>query len=59
MSAVALDGISELAAHLRRAREAAPPETRQALRAVCRAYPDFETERPALKIRPCSSCRPT
>ncbi len=47
VSAVALDGFSELAAHLRRARQAAP-EPGQALRAVCRAYLDFATERPAL-----------
>lgn len=47
VSAVALDGISELAAHLRRARLAAP-EQGQALRAVCRAYLDFATDRPAL-----------
>jgi AcrR family transcriptional regulator len=47
VSAVALDGFSELAAHLRRARQAAP-EPGQALRAVCRAYLEFATERPAL-----------
>ena len=47
VSAVALDGISELAAHLRSARQAAP-EPGQAVRAVCRAYLDFATERPAL-----------
>ncbi|MGW0807210.1 TetR/AcrR family transcriptional regulator [Nonomuraea sp. NPDC002799] len=47
VSAVAMDGFSELAAHLRRAREAAP-EPGQALRAVCRAYLGFATERPAL-----------
>jgi AcrR family transcriptional regulator len=47
VSAVAIDGFSELAAHLRRARQAAP-EPGQALRAVCRAYLDFATERPAL-----------
>jgi AcrR family transcriptional regulator len=46
VSAVALDGMGELAAQLRRAREAADPE--RALRAVCRAYLDFATERPAL-----------
>ena len=47
VSAVALDGFAELATHLRRAREAATaPE--QALRAVCRAYLEFTTERPAL-----------
>ncbi|TQJ22386.1 TetR family transcriptional regulator [Micromonospora sp. A202] len=47
VSAVAIDGFGELAAHLRRARLAAP-EPGQALRAVCRAYLDFATERPAL-----------
>ncbi|MER6110957.1 TetR/AcrR family transcriptional regulator [Streptomyces hirsutus] len=47
VSAVAIDGFSELAAHLRRARQAAP-EPEQALRAVCRAYLEFATERPAL-----------
>ncbi|HET6500593.1 MAG TPA: TetR/AcrR family transcriptional regulator [Amycolatopsis sp.] len=47
VSAVALDGFSELAAHLRRARHAAP-EPGPALRAVCRAYLEFATERPAL-----------
>jgi AcrR family transcriptional regulator len=47
VSAVALDGFSELAAHLRRARQAAP-EPGQALRAVCRAYLEFAAERPAL-----------
>jgi AcrR family transcriptional regulator len=47
VSAVALDGFSELAAHLRRARQAAP-EPGQALGAVCRAYLEFATERPAL-----------
>jgi len=47
VSAVAMDGFSELAAHLRRARQAAP-EPGQALRAVCRAYLEFATERPAL-----------
>ncbi|MFF3374629.1 TetR/AcrR family transcriptional regulator [Streptomyces sp. NPDC002680] len=45
--AVALDGFGELAAHLRRARQTAP-EQGQALRAVCRAYLAFATERPAL-----------
>ncbi|MFF0112404.1 TetR/AcrR family transcriptional regulator [Streptomyces prasinus] len=45
--AVAIDGFGELAAHLRRARSAAP-EPRQALHAVCRAYLEFATERPAL-----------
>ncbi|MFF0165094.1 TetR/AcrR family transcriptional regulator [Streptomyces prasinus] len=45
--AVAIDGFGELAAHLRRARPA-DPEPRQALRAVCRAYLEFATERPAL-----------
>jgi len=47
VSAVALDGFIELAAHLRRARLAAP-ESGHALRAVCRAYLEFATERPAL-----------
>jgi AcrR family transcriptional regulator len=47
VSAVALDGFSELAAHLRRARQAAPEPT-DALRAVCHAYLGFATERPAL-----------
>jgi len=47
VGAVALDGFSELAAHLRRARQAAP-EPGRALRPVCRAYLDFATERPAL-----------
>jgi AcrR family transcriptional regulator len=47
VSAVALDGFGELAAHLRRARQAAP-EPGQALRAVCGAYLDFATRRPAL-----------
>ncbi|WP_406386119.1 TetR-like C-terminal domain-containing protein [Streptomyces sp. NBC_01618] len=46
--APAIDGFSELAAQLRRARQAAPPEPGQALRAVCRAYLEFATERPAL-----------
>ncbi|WBB70751.1 TetR/AcrR family transcriptional regulator [Micromonospora sp. WMMD812] len=45
--AVAIDGFVELAAHLRRAR-LANPEPRQALHAVCRAYLEFATERPAL-----------
>jgi AcrR family transcriptional regulator len=44
--AVAIDGFGELAAHLRRAR-LANPEPRQALHAVCRAYLEFATERPA------------
>jgi AcrR family transcriptional regulator len=48
VSAVALDGFSELAAHLGRARQAAGPEPRPALHAVCRAYLQFATERPAL-----------
>ena len=39
--------IARLIAHLRRARQAVP-EPGQALRAVCRAYLDFATERPAL-----------
>jgi AcrR family transcriptional regulator len=47
VSAVALDGFGELAVHLRRARQAAP-EPGQALRAVCGAYLEFATERPAL-----------
>ncbi|MEU7933508.1 TetR/AcrR family transcriptional regulator [Micromonospora echinofusca] len=47
VGAVALDGFGELAVHLRRARQAAPDAGR-ALRAVCRAYLDFATERPAL-----------
>jgi AcrR family transcriptional regulator len=47
VSAVALDGFSELAAQLGRARQAAA-EPEQALRAVCRAYLTFATERPAL-----------
>lgn len=47
VTAVALDGFSELAAHLGRAREGARgPE--QALHAVCRAYLEFATERSAL-----------
>jgi AcrR family transcriptional regulator len=47
VSAVALDGFGELAARLRHARQAAP-EPGQALRAVCAAYLDFATRRPAL-----------
>lgn len=47
VSAVAIDGFVELAAHLRRARQAAA-EPGLALRAVCRAYLEFATERPAL-----------
>jgi AcrR family transcriptional regulator len=47
VSAVAVDGFSELAAQLRRARQAAA-EPGEALRAVGRAYLDFATERPAL-----------
>ncbi|MEU5882787.1 TetR/AcrR family transcriptional regulator [Spirillospora sp. NPDC047279] len=47
VAAVALDGFVELAASLHRARQAAP-EPAQALRAVCRAYLEFATERPAL-----------
>ncbi|WP_433715998.1 TetR/AcrR family transcriptional regulator [Nocardia sp. CA-084685] len=46
VSAVALDGFSELAAHLSRARHGADPG--QGLRAVCRAYLEFATDRPAL-----------
>ncbi|MFC5954894.1 TetR/AcrR family transcriptional regulator [Streptomyces pratens] len=45
--AVAIDGFGELAAHLRRARPS-DLEPRQALHAVCRAYLEFATERPAL-----------
>ena len=48
VSAVALDGFSELAACLRRARQEAAPGPGQALRAVCGAYLAFATERPAL-----------
>jgi AcrR family transcriptional regulator len=44
VSAVALDGFSELAAHLHHARQGAP----EPLRAVCRAYLAFASERPAL-----------
>ncbi|HEU5469262.1 MAG TPA: TetR/AcrR family transcriptional regulator [Actinophytocola sp.] len=47
VSAVALAGFSELATQLRRARQAAG-EPGPALRAVCRAYLRFATERPAL-----------
>ena len=47
VGAVALDGFGEMAAHLRHARQAAP-EPGRALRAVCRAYLTFATERPAL-----------
>ena len=47
VGAVALDGFGELAAHLRRARQAAS-EPGQALRAVGRAYLEFAAERPAL-----------
>src|SRR3954466_13506137 len=43
VNAVAIDGFSELAAHLRRARQAAPAPG-HALRAVCRAYLEFATE---------------
>ncbi len=45
--AVAIDGFGELATYLRRARLASP-EPPEALRAVCRAYLEFATERPAL-----------
>lgn len=45
LGAVALDGFGELTAGLRRARQSTPDG---ALRAVCRAYLDFATERPAL-----------
>lgn len=72
VTAVAIDGFGELAAHLRRARLAATESSQpaaepgqpavepaaepgqaaaepgQALRAVCRAYLEFATERPAL-----------
>ena len=47
MGAVALDGFGELADQLRHAREGAP-DLGQALRAVCSAYVEFATERPAL-----------
>ncbi|MDQ2585523.1 TetR/AcrR family transcriptional regulator [Saccharothrix yanglingensis] len=47
VTAVALDGFGELAAHLRRARPAAPGPDR-ALHAVGRAYLGFAAERPAL-----------
>lgn len=47
VSAVALDGFGELAAHLHSARQAGT-ESGQALRGVCRAYLGFATERPAL-----------
>jgi AcrR family transcriptional regulator len=47
VSAVALDGFGELAAHLRRARQS-EAQPASALRAVCRAYLEFATERPAL-----------
>jgi AcrR family transcriptional regulator len=47
VSAVALDGFNELAAHLRRVRQAAR-EPGHTMRAVCRAYLEFATERPAL-----------
>ncbi|WP_203935123.1 TetR/AcrR family transcriptional regulator [Virgisporangium ochraceum] len=45
VSAVALDGFAELAAHLREARQAA---SGPALRAVCVAYLEFAARRPAL-----------
>ncbi|MFI6293246.1 TetR/AcrR family transcriptional regulator [Nonomuraea sp. NPDC050790] len=45
--AVAIDGFDELATHLRHARQSAA-EPRQALHAVCHAYLDFATNRPAL-----------
>lgn len=48
VGAVALDGFGELATGLRRARETASSPGRAALRAVCRAYLAFATERPAL-----------
>ncbi|MEW2444278.1 TetR/AcrR family transcriptional regulator [Micromonospora marina] len=47
VAAVALDGFAELATHLSGARRAAPAPG-QSLRAVCHAYLDFATERPAL-----------
>jgi len=47
VSAVALDGFGELAAHLRSGRQTGA-ESGQALRGVCRAYLGFATERPAL-----------
>src|SRR5687768_8899095 len=47
VSAVALDGFSELAAQLHQVRLAAPGPG-QALRAVCRGYLEFATQRPAL-----------
>ncbi len=47
MRAVAVEGFDDLAARLRRAR-LATPEPPAALHAVCRAYLDFATERPAL-----------
>lgn len=47
VNAVAMDGFGELAAHLLRARRAAP-EPGQALFAVCRAFLEFAAERPAL-----------
>jgi AcrR family transcriptional regulator len=47
VSAVALEGFGELAAHLRRARQAARGPGR-GLRAVCDAYVEFAIERPAL-----------
>src|SRR6188508_661477 len=42
VSAVALDGFSELAVHLRGARESAP-DPEQAMRSLCRAYLGFAT----------------
>ncbi|MFY1686912.1 TetR/AcrR family transcriptional regulator [Plantactinospora sp. WMMB782] len=48
MRAVAVEGFGELAARLRNARLAAPEQPAQALHAVCRAYLEFATERPAL-----------
>ncbi|MEU1985788.1 TetR/AcrR family transcriptional regulator [Nocardia sp. NPDC019395] len=47
VTAVALDGITELAESLHRARTAAPDES-TALAAVARAYTDFAAENPAL-----------
>jgi AcrR family transcriptional regulator len=47
VAAVAVEGIGDLAAHLRAARLAAS-DLSQALRAVCRAYLDFSIQHPAL-----------
>ncbi|WP_018215566.1 TetR/AcrR family transcriptional regulator [Salinispora vitiensis] len=48
VSAVALDGFNQLAAHLSHARQAAAEPGQAALRAVSHAYLAFATERPAL-----------